>query len=225
MVKLKKKEYWGEKEERAVVEYLQLKNVDLAKADLIFQQTLYKPLKKLVENIMFTYRLSIPNEDVSEQVMDCMVFVVYKMDRYNPDLETKAFSYYGTIAKNYMIAKKNKNQTKINSFVDIDDVVGFEHEQGLFVGNEYEGEVESLSFLISVAAEDIERALEGDLTLDSNTYKLGEAIVTLLKNYQDINIQHKRQFYFIAREFTGLTAKEITKSLHKIQEIFDRSNR
>jgi hypothetical protein len=51
-------------------------------------------------------------------------------------------------------------------------------------------------------------------------YLLGEAVVYLLRNYQYINVFNKRQFYFVAKEFTGLSAKEITKAMVKIKEVF-----
>jgi hypothetical protein len=221
----KGKMYWGVEEEKAVVNYLMMRQSGSSEIDLYFQKNLYKPIKKLVENIMFTYRLGIPGENITEQIHDCIGFVVYKMDRFTLGRTTKAFSYYGTVAKNYLIAKKNKNNKKIKEYVDIDEIIGFEHENNICVENGFESDMKSLSFLVSTTANDIEYILENDLTIDKNTYRLGEAIVTLLKNYQDINIQHKRQFYFIAREITGLSAKEITRSLQRFKEIFKDLNR
>lgn len=221
----KGKMYWGAEEEKAVVNYLMMRQSGSSEVDTYFQKTLYKPIKKLVENIMFTYRLSIPGENITEQIHDCIGFVVYKMDRFTLGRPTKAFSYYGTVAKNYLIAKKNKYNKKVKEYVDIDDIIGFESENNICVDNEFEKNMKSFSFLVSATASDIEHILENDLTIDKNTYKLGEAIVTLLKNYQDVKIQHKRQFYFIAREFTGLTAKEITRSLQRFKEIFRELNK
>jgi len=222
--KRKKREYWSKEQEEAVALYLSLRPGS-AKADKIFADSIYEPLKKLVENIMFTYKLNIPEMDVQEQVYDTISFVVSKFDKYDPARGHKSFSYYGTVAKNYMIAQRNKSyNTKIKR-VDIENIVGFEFDQNLFVEHEYESEFKSHTFLFKVVADELEKMVQEDLTLENNVYKLAEAIIYLLRNYQYINVHNKRQFYFIAREFTGLSAKEITKSLVKIKDVFSKTHK
>ena len=217
--KRKKKEYWGKEEEEAVAIYLKLDPAS-PESERIFEEKLYEPLKKLVENIMFTYHLSIPEYPIDEQIYDCMSFVVSKMRKYDLDRGPKSFSYYGTIAKNYMILKKNKHYNKKIKKVGIDSVVGLEFIQDLFEDHEADREFKSYEFLFQVVSDEIENLIKKDIKLDANVYKLGEAIVYLLRNYQFINIHNKRQFYFIAREFTGLQAKEITKALQKLKEVY-----
>lgn len=222
--KRKKKEYWSKEQEDAVALYLSLRP-DSAEADRLFESKIYGPLKKLVENIMFTYRLNIPDVDIEEQVFDTMSFVVWKFDKFDPTKGHKSFSYYGTVAKNYMIAQRNKSyNTKIKQ-VDIENILGFEFDQSLFVEHDSEVEFKSHTFLFKVVADEIERMIQTDMDLDTNVYKLAEAIIYLLRNYQYINVHNKRQFYFIAREFTGLSAKEITKALAKIKDVFAKTHK
>ncbi len=222
--KRKKKEYWTKEQEDAVALYLSL-SPGSARADRVFNQHIYEPLKKLVENIMFRYKLNIPEMDVEEQVFDTMSFVISKFDKFDPTKGHKSFSYYGTVAKNYMIAQRNKSYaTKIKTS-DIDDIVGFEFLYGLSVEHEHDSEFKSHTFLFKVVADELEETISTDMTLDKNVYKLGEAIIYLLRNYQYIQVHNKRQFYIIAREFTGLSAKEITKALAKIKDIFAKTNK
>lgn len=222
--KRKKKEYWNKVQEDAVAKYLSL-DPESEEANRVFEEHIYEPLKKLVENIMFTYKLNITEMEVEEQVFDTMSFVISKFDKFDPSMGHKSFSYYGTVAKNYMIAQRNKNYNSKIKRVDIEDILGFEFEQMLFVEPEAETEYKSNTFLFAVVANDLEDMIKNDMTLDKNVYKLAEAIVYLLKNYQYINVHNKRQFYFIAREFTGLSAKEITKALVKIKEVFTASHK
>lgn len=222
--KRKKKEYWNKVQEDAVAKYLSL-DPESEEANRIFEEHIYEPLKKLVENIMFTYKLNITEMEVEEQVFDTMSFVISKFDKFDPSMGHKSFSYYGTVAKNYMIAQRNKNYNSKIKRVDIEDILGFEFEQMLYIEPEAETEYKSNIFLFTVVANDLEEMIKNDVTLDKNVYKLAEAIVYLLKNYQYINVHNKRQFYFIAREFTGLSAKEITKALVKIKEVFTASHK
>lgn len=222
--KRKKKEYWTKEQEDAVALYLTL-SPGSPKADKVFNDHIYEPLKKLVENIMFTYKLNIPEMDVEEQVYDTISFVMSKFHKFKPEMGHKSFSYYGTIAKNYMIAQRQKQyNTKIKR-VDIENVLGFEFEHGLFIDHEFETEFKSHTFLFKVVADELETMTKTDLTLDGNVYKLAEAIIYLLRNYQHINVHNKRQFYFIAREFTKLSAKDITKALVKIKDIFAKTHK
>ncbi len=222
--KRKKREYWTIEQEDAVALYLSLRP-DSAEADRLFEKKIYGPLKKLVENIMFTYKLNIPEVDVEEQVYDTMSFVVSKFTKFDPTKGHKSFSYYGTVAKNYMIAQRNKSyNTKIKR-VDIDSIIGFEFDQNLFVEHEFDQEYKSHTFLFKVVADELEQMISSDMGLDNNVYKLAEAIIYLLRNYQYINVHNKRQFYFIAREFTGLSAKEITKALGKIKDVFAKTHK
>jgi hypothetical protein len=222
--KRKKKEYWSKEQEVAVAKYLSLRP-DSLEADRLFATKIYEPLKKLVENIMFTYRLTIPEMDVEEQVFDTISFVVTKFDKFDPEKGHKSFSYYGTVAKNYMIAQRNKSYNVKIKRVNIESIFGFEFDQGLFEEHEFEREYKSHGFLFKVLADELENMTKTDLTLDNNVYKLSEAIVYLLRNYQQINVHNKRQFYFLAREFTGLSAKEITKSLVKIKDVFSKTHK
>lgn len=220
----KKKDYWTIDQENAVALYLTL-DPESKEANEVFNNFIYEPLKKLVENIMFRYKLTIPDEDIEEQVCDTMSFVISKFKKYDPSLGHKAFSYYGTISKNYMLAKLDKNHSGKIKKVCIDDIVEMDFEALLYKESDGEIDYRANTFLFSVVASDLENMMKSDMTLDANVYKLAEAIVYLLRNYQNINVHNKRQFYFIAREFTGMSAKDITKSLVKIKEVFSKSQK
>ena len=214
-----KKEYWGIEEEQAVATYLSLEPGD-PKGEYIFETKLYAPIKKLVENIMFRYNLVIAELPVEEQIFDVIGFVVLKMRKFDTERGPKSFSYYGTVAKNYMIMKKKKHYKNKISVLDIESILGFELDENLYEEHQSESEQKTNEYLLSLAADVIDDKLKKDLTLNNNAYKIGEVIVYLLRNYQYITIQNKRQFYFVAREFTGMSAKEITKSLKIIKELF-----
>lgn len=222
--KVKKKTYWTDVQEDAVKEYLRLP-AESPQSEKIFVDHIYGPLKKLIENIMFTYRLSLSDVSIDEQVMDTMSFVTYKMRKYDPEKGCKAFSYYGTIAKNYMLAQRTKKYNNKIKTVDIEDVLGFEFDQGLFEDNEFEKDTNSYQFLFTLVADELEIMIETNLTLDPNVYKVSGIVIYLLRNYQVINVHNKRQFYLLAREYTGLSAKEITKALVKIKESFSKTNK
>jgi len=217
--KRNKKEYWGLEEEKAVADYLALEPGD-PKCDFIFEQKIYGPIRKLVENIMFRYNLVISELPVDEQIDDTIGFVVLKMRRFDTERGPKSFSYYGTVAKNYMIMKKKKHYKNKITSVDIDSILGFEIDEELYEDHQSDIEIKTSEYLLNLAANTIEEKMKTDLKMGNNVYKIGEVIVYLLRNYQYITVYNKRQFYFVAREFTGMSAKEITKALKSVKELF-----
>ncbi len=217
--KRKKKDYWGPLEEAAVVEYL-AEPAGHPKAEKIFADVIYEPLKKLVESIMFTYHLAIKELPIDEQVYDCMSFVTQKMPKFDHTKGHKSYSYFGTIAKNYMILKKNRHYKKTINSVDIENVNMADVVHSLSIEHEFENDINSHEFLFTLVSADIKEVLKTDIDLHPNIYKVGDAVVTLLDNYQYINLQNKRQFYFIVKELTGLQAKQITAAMLKIKKIF-----
>ena len=199
--------------------YLTLEPDDL-KADRLFATKIYPSLRQLVENIAFTYHLTTPETPVREQIDDCIGHIIVKFRKYDPTKGSKAFSYYGTIAKNYFILAQNKAYSKRIKTTEIDNTEGLEIILDLAVGHEYETELDSPEFFIEHVASYIESVLESDMTLHTNTWKLGEAIIYILRNYAHIQMSTKNTFYHIVREMTGMTTKEISKALKDLKPMY-----
>ena len=103
------------------------------KKEKIFRDDIYKPLKKLVENIIFTYKLFRSDVEIRELQEDCMSFLITKMDRYDPSKGTRAFAFFGTIAKHYLMGEKKISYKNIQSNVSLE---GSSAEINLEEGNE-----------------------------------------------------------------------------------------
>ena len=50
----------------------------------IFREKIETPLKKLVENILFNYKLFLPGIDIKTQQKDCYTFIYLKFTNFNP---------------------------------------------------------------------------------------------------------------------------------------------
>lgn len=217
--KKRKKEYWTVEQEEAVRQYLELEPDDPV-ADRLFRKKIYPSLRQLVENIAFTYHLTTPDVDVREQVDDCIGHVVYKFRKYDPNKGSKAFSYYGTVAKNYFILNANKSYSKRISSTELDAVEGMETELNLAIDHDVERELDSPEYFIAYLSECFEYALENDLNISTNTWKLGEAVIYILKNYTHISVNTKNTFYHVVREMTGMSTKEITNALKDLKQVY-----
>jgi hypothetical protein len=177
-------------------------------------------LRQLVENIAFTYHLTTPETPVKEQIDDCIGHVILKFKKFDPEQGSKSFSYYGTVAKNYFILAQNRAYNKRITTTEIDNTEGLEIILNLAIGCEFEMELDSPEFFIVYLADYLENMLETDMSLHTNTWKLGEAIIYILRNYAHIQMGTKNTFFHIVREMTGLTTKEISKALKNLKPLY-----
>lgn len=102
----KAKNYFSDKEEEAVVRYIN--STSQKERDEIYMKYLYGPICKMIESIMRRYKLEVQGESYDETFMDTLSYLTLVLDKFKPSKNFKAYSYYGNIAKNYIIAKRMK---------------------------------------------------------------------------------------------------------------------
>ena len=113
----KKNYYFGVEEEQAVIDYLS--SDDVNEKNRIFVSKLKMPFTKMIESIIRRYSLYPPNEEFQQTFDDTISFLMTKLSCFDPSANYKAYSYCGTICKNYLIYKINqyaKNQKRNESY-------------------------------------------------------------------------------------------------------------
>ena len=86
----------------------------------LFNKSIIKPLNKLIENIVFNFGLIRHDTDIKTLHYDCLTFVYTKFSNYIPGCDTKAFSYYGTTAKHYLLNEKKELYINVKANLDFD---------------------------------------------------------------------------------------------------------
>lgn len=210
--------YWGGEQERAIVDFINEK--DKLKRDVIFRKQLYKPLKKLIENIIFTYKLFRVDVEIRELQEDCMSFLITKMDRYDPSKGARAFAFFGTIAKHYLMGEKKISYKNIQTNLSLEgqsiEVVLIEVEEN----KEVEKESDNVNVIVfNEIVEKLEKELDNPKIL-LNDKKVMEAIVYIFKRHEVINIYNKNLLYHLIKERTDLQPKEITYSLTRLRDYY-----
>ena len=105
--KAKRKVYFGQEVQDAIIEYNSSKNN--SDRNTIYQTRIHKAFDKLAENIINTFKFTyfdMPFEDVKHEVVAFMVMNIHKYDHTKG---SKAFSYFSVVAKNYLILHNNNN--------------------------------------------------------------------------------------------------------------------
>jgi len=107
----KNKNYFTHDTELAIIRYTT--SEDQIERNKIYREEIHYALFKLTQNLIHTFRFYYTEETNLEDLQhEVITFILTKLDRFNPSNGAKAYSYFGTIAKRYLIASNQKNYKK-----------------------------------------------------------------------------------------------------------------
>ena len=203
--------------QRKMEEVLQIKDREIQR-EKIFRERIETPLRKLVENILFNYKLFLPDTDSKTQQKDCFTFLYLKFANFNPWRKTKSFSYFGTIAKHYFLGNKKEFSKSVKILYDYDS--NKEEVDTKKVEDPKPYIKEDVSYdLFNFIINSMETELDKNV-LSKNDQKVGDAIVQIFKNHEILGIYNKNQVYQLIKENTGLETKDVTYSLHRFRIVY-----
>lgn len=184
----------------------------------IFKEKINTPLKRLVENILFNFKLFSPDVDSKTQQRDCFTFLYLKFVNFNPWKKTKSFSYFGTVAKHYFLGNKKEysKNTKITYDYEANkENVDKEKKEDPEMYKKKDTSLDLFNFII----ESIEKEMKKGNT-SKNDKKVGDAIIQIFKNHEILGVYNKNQVYQLIKENSGLETKDITYSLYRFRVIY-----
>ena len=221
-----RKGYFYETEEQAVIDYVS--TTDKYEKNRIYLETLQVPFTKMIESIIRRYNLYLPDEIFQETFDDTLSFLLTKIEHFKPNSGFKAYSYCGTICKNYLILKikqYNNNLIRNDRYEviqnDIDDNVKFSYD--------VDGDnIQFLTELIEDVSKEISLILESqeEYKLTENEIKVGNALVSLLTNWSDLfarmgsNKFNKSSILMFIKELTLLNTQEIRLAMKKYKNVY-----
>ena len=112
--------YFDVREETAVRNFLLAESSH--EKNKIYNEFLKAPLDKMISSIIRRYKLYRKDMDFNEIHVDTHSFLMTKVDKFKPDKNKKAYSYFGTICKHYLLGQLIKDDKKLKSDVSYDDV-------------------------------------------------------------------------------------------------------
>ena len=217
--KPKKKGYFVEEQEKAFREFLTCENE--TKKNRIFEKEIYPALCKMIECLIRRYYLFAVDETYEDTFYDTLSFLITKIHNFDPNKECKAYSYCGTVCKNYLILRRTqsiKNRDRYLSY----EVLFPTSEKDSRV-NEVPSDPTFNDVLIKRTKHDIEEILRIGYTdkraLTANEIKLGNALLEVLEHWEDmIDDSSSRKFnkvsilYFI-KEYTLCNTTEVRNAM------------
>jgi len=190
---------------------------DQVERNRIYNDRIEYGFYKLSENIIHTFKFYYTDTDTIEELKhEVITFLLEKLHLYKPE-KGKAFSYFGTIAKRYLIVYNENNYKKLQEKVDVDE--SDEEQMSLYENDK-----------------NIESMLDGNTFMDQYIryidkylFKLfpkkqdaqtADAIVELFRKRETLEIFNKKALYIYIREITDVSTPQITKIIKKLKLIY-----
>ena len=181
----------------------------------------------MIESIIRRYKLYSKDMSFEDLHSDTLSFLMTKFDKFNPGENKKAYSYYGTIVKNYLLGKIIKYDKDIRQFSSYEDLHTNldENESYSYTIDNPNGSIED--FFKEISSK-IRGRINGDKKMSENEMKVGEALLELLNSWESIlddNISgsskfNKNRILSHIREYTLLSTKDIRIAMKKYKELY-----
>ena len=216
------KVYFGEEQEKAVVRYLESES-ELEK-NKIFNEYLKEPLIIMVESIIRRYKLYRKDLDFSDIHSDTMSFLITKINKFDHTKNYKAYSYFGTICKNYLMGSIQKDAKETNRNISYEDISSDieENFEYSYIIDENIIDYQDVVLKFSIKMEEFMETED----LNENEEKLGYALLEIFSNFEKIfqvgdgNKFNKNLILLSLREMTSLSTKEIRISMKKYKKLY-----
>tara|TARA_Y100000401_G_scaffold117565_1_gene127178 strand:+ start:9596 stop:10333 length:738 start_codon:yes stop_codon:yes gene_type:complete len=216
--------YFGPEQEEAVVTFLT--SEDWEERNRIYNNHLRAPLNKMIESIIRRYKLYRKADTFEDVHADTLSFLATKMEKFQPDKNKKAYSYFGTICKNYLLGQLLKADKRMKSDLSYEDMYKTVEEMDDYKYSIEDGDKTPLEeFIREISANIKAETNHGKIT--ENEKLVGNALVMVLDNWETIfeqvesgNKYNKNLILSYIREISGLTTKDIRVSMRRYKKIY-----
>lgn len=220
--KQKQANYFDVQEEAAVRMFLLEPSWE--ERNKIYNQYLRDPLDKMISSIIRRYKLYRKDMDFTEIHTDTHSFLMTKIEKFKPSKEKKAYSYFGTICKNYLMGQIIKDQKELNRKISYEDI-STSIEENVKYSYSLENDYVEANTIIEKFIDELKLYIDTE-SLSDNEKKLGYALMELFENYETIfmgadnNKFNKNVILLSLREMTNLSTKEIRNSMKKYKKLY-----
>ena len=220
--KRSKNNYFTKETEDYIVKYNKSDDPDYRSK--IFTEHIYFPFYKLAENIIHTFKFYYTDVNEIEDLKHDIVTVLLeeKIHKFDPTYGAKAYSYFGTIVKRWLINYNNKNYKKLKQHSSWDNVSENMNDPDVFVGrltDPQHKDALTISTLLDKYVANTYEKLEVLFPKEAEA-RIADAVLTIFKSRHDIGIFKKKALYIYIREMTDCETPALTRVISKLKVEF-----
>lgn len=216
------KNYFTQDTEDAIVAYNL--SIDPIFKSKIYNDRIHYAFFKLTQNIIHTFKFYYTEvENIEDLQHEIITFLLSKIHLFDPSKGTKAYSYFGTIVKRWLILYNEKNYKKrVNSVPIISLEEDNNHSYTIEENNSPSDRLshnDKISFFTDLY---IEYCTTNIYTLfpKENDAKIADAILELFRKRDSLEVFNKKALYIYIREMVDAKTPKITKIADRLYAIY-----
>lgn len=216
------KNYFTQDTEDAIVAYNL--SIDPSERSKIYNERIHYAFFKLTQNIIHTFKFYYTEvENIEDLQHEIITFLLSKIHLFDPSKGTKAYSYFGTIVKRWLILYNEKNYKKKIASIPI---ISLEEETN------HSYTIEENNSPSDKLGHNDKISLFTDLYVDycttniytifpkENDAKIADAILELFRKRDSLEVFNKKALYIYIREMIDAKTPKITKIADKLYIIY-----
>ena len=210
--------YFTEDTEAAILAYRTALTYD--EKNRIYNEKIHNAFYKLAENIIHTFKFYYTDVDNIEDLKyEVISFLLQKINLYDQS-KGKAYSYFGTIVKRYLILYNQKNYKKILSKTDFQEIHNEEKTISKLIELPESSDIDRLQVL-EMFIKEVEDNLF-DMFDKSEDLRTADAILEIFKKRDNIDIFNKKAIFIYVKEITDVQSITITRVIKKLKSVYKR---
>jgi hypothetical protein len=217
-----KKNYFTQDTEDAIVAYNL--SVDYGERSKIYDERINYAFFKLTQNIIHTFKFYHTEvENIEDLQHEIIIFLLSKIHLFDPSKGAKAYSYFGTIVKRWLILYNDKNYKKKVASIPVsvleeDNTFSYTIEENNSPSDKL-SHGDKMSLFMDLYVEYCTENLEVLFPKDQDA-KIADAILELFRKREHLDIFNKKALYIYIREMIDAKTPKITKIADRLHKIF-----
>tara|TARA_Y100000389_G_scaffold204264_1_gene255959 strand:+ start:424 stop:1131 length:708 start_codon:yes stop_codon:yes gene_type:complete len=212
----KSKNYFTQETEDYIVKYNNQPDSEIRSK--IYETHIHYPFFKLTQNIIHTFKFYHTEvNDLEHLQHEIITFLLSKIHLFDPTRGAKAYSYFGTIVKRWLILYNTKNYKKKINNVGVEELSkeGSSHIYSMGDDRIKSDLDKYVDIYVSYVSENI-----FSLFPKKNDAQIADAILELFRKRETLEVFNKKALYIYIREMVDVKTPKITKIADKLHGIF-----
>jgi len=218
------KNYFTQDTENAIILYNL--SIDPIEKSKIYGDKIHYAFFKLTQNIIHTFKFYYTEvENIEDLQHEIITFLLSKIHKFDSSRGSKAYSYFGTIVKRWLILYNENNYKKRVKSIPIENIQ--EDNKHSYVIEENNSPSDKLSHNDKIAFFTdlyVEYCTVNIYTLFPKEIdaKIADAILELFRKRENLLIFNKKALYIYIREMIDVKTPKITKTADRLYTIFKK---
>jgi len=212
----KSNNYFTEETQAAILQFIVSENQD--DRDKLYREKIHNAFYKLAENIIHTFKFYyLDSESIEDLKYEIISFLLQKIHLYD-ESRGKAYSYFGTIVKRYLIVYNKKNYANKIGKVEVEDIDNDNKTIDSLVYNQFDEEPD-VSTVTDIFIKKLDLEVF-DMFHNENDLRVAICILEIFKKREELDLFNKKLIYIYVKEMVDAPTNSITRVIKRLKAMY-----